>query len=151
MDDGQGNYSCQQACTTNAQCSGANGCCALLANGTGACQPPSANVRCRCGTSADCTAITGKSACVPSVDNGVVVAKSYECRPNDGKAGNGCNGSTTCGSGYDCMVDTSKNQFCTLGCATDATCGNPGVGCCKPAGCDNAISSCKFPNACMPC
>lgn len=111
--------------------------------------PQTATSVCKCATTSDCAGVSGKSACVPYVVNDAVYAKAYICRPNDGANGNGCNGSVTCGT--DCMTDSAGNSFCTKGCSASSQCGAAGVGCCKPAKCNNAVFSCDFPNACVPC
>jgi hypothetical protein len=140
-DANSGQLLCADVCTTNKDC-GSTGCCAWLSfdgktwNGQSACIGTSSNNgACRCTKSSECPG----GACTPSLG-------FYTCEPNDGNSYNGCFGSTTCGSGYDCVGDCQGNEYCAASSASNCT----GTWCnvANPP-CFNAIFSCG--NDCMQC
>lgn len=152
MSDGAGTSSCQTRCTTTSQCGNGYACELLTdAQGTvfGACLPVATVQNARCSTKADCTRVTGSSACAPYGDaSNAVTVSAMVCRPDNGTAYRGCN-TTSCGSGLDCMKDTLGNNFCTVGCSSSGTCG--AGGCCVPLTCTNSFLSCSAPNGCTAC
>jgi hypothetical protein len=141
IDDENGNQLCATPCTSSAQCDGAHPCCAVLKNGGGACMPAGGNYLCRCTTGVECQS----GACGPAIDAQLNPVGPYVCRANDGKPYHGCNGATTCDSGYCCMGDAVGNLFCASQCQNDSQCGKAH---CQTY--DNSHTTCLGALACGP-
>jgi hypothetical protein len=59
-----------------------------------------------------------------------VVTGPYFCVDDDGSFFGGCQ-AEPCQAGQNCSTDKAGDEFCSLVCASDSSCGNPGVACCN--------------------
>jgi hypothetical protein len=143
MDRSSGVYACADVCTTNSDCPAA-ACCSWSSfpgetawNGQAVCLDARNNDgSCLCQNGSDCPG----GACTPWQG-------FYTCLPNDGAAYHGCMGSTTCGSGFDCVQDCKGNEYCAA--AAAQSCPGP-TWCTVPTAiCRNAVFSCS--DDCMLC
>lgn len=121
VDDGLGNLSCRQNCTTSSECPASAACCEPIKGGTSVCEAATdATQTCRCTTGAECSSKT----CAPDIDADGNPIGPYICVPNDGAAYHGCSGLTSCKGTDCCFIDAQANQFCVAPCLNDSQCGD---------------------------
>ena len=150
VQDAAGNESCMVACADASGCPASAKYCVALQDAQGAfagggCFSDATGMTLLCANASHCLA---NQACAPNAASDVPVGP-FICKPNDGTAWGGCNGSVTCGTGYDCWLDVRGNSFCARSCTSAATCG-AGATCNRSMACNNAVFGCGGPGGCVP-
>jgi hypothetical protein len=134
--DPAGNQECAVVCLTSAACASAAPCCGPVQkngvfSGHGVCQPEAAvgSYGCLCATSSECGA---NQACVPGINSAGFISGPYSCAAADADSHAGCPDDAPCSVADQlCATDDAGNDFCSTGCMSDSSCGNPGVACCN--------------------
>jgi hypothetical protein len=148
VDDGTGNTSCAQVCSTSSECPEAKDCCTVLdataTTGTGACMPDgTANGQaCMCSSAAECESGT----CGYEVDSNDLPVDVPICVANDGAPYDGCD-DDACGAGFCCVQfsfgTTPGGSMCQKSCASDAECdANSTCQALTSGSCDGSAGSC---------
>lgn len=128
-----------QACTNGGECPSETPCCMRMPDGGAICSiDPQVPQACLCQKGSDCTS----QACAPAVDSSGKLTGPYVCVPDDGSPYRGCVGDSSCTAPYCCVTDKSGNQFCSMPCSGDSTCGSGHCDAFSASSCSGGTKAC---------